>query len=95
MSKTFGSKATRAASTRGLLTPGAKDWKAPGKLSMRRGEIERVANRIDAAGRPPHEILVDAVDTGITMGLTAPEIVALVDLLEVRLDMRLHPVRFD
>lgn len=62
---------------------------------MRKAEIERVADRIDTQGRSARQILMDAVDTGIAMGLTAPEIVALIDLLEVRLDMRLHPVRFD
>ncbi|MEW5727866.1 MAG: hypothetical protein AB1918_08580 [Pseudomonadota bacterium] len=62
---------------------------------VRKNEVSRIAGLIPTAGRTARDVLMDAVDLGVAQGLSAPELVALIDLLEERLGTELHPVRFD
>lgn len=62
---------------------------------IRRNEVARIADLVVTAGRAARDVLMDAVDLGVAQGLSAPELVALIDLLEERLGTELHPVRFD
>jgi hypothetical protein len=61
---------------------------------MRTIEVQRVADLLDTAGKSAHDVLLHAVERGMAEGLTGAEIVALIDELESRLGMPIHPFQF-
>lgn len=63
-------------------------------MDVRNFEIQRIADRFGPPTAEDEDYLNDAVCAGIDGGLTAQEIVALIDELERRWKIRLHPVSF-